>query len=440
MRIRTVTLSELSTQEWDGLIRRGAVPDGSVRDRAAEIVASIRAGGDRALAEAGRRFGGSPDSGPNRLSPGLLQEATQRVDAGLLSALDSAIESITVVHEPQLPTASTVESVPGVTVTRSWTPLRRIAAYVPGGGAVYPSSLLMSVVPAKIAGVEQIVVATPCNETGSVPDEVLAAADRLDVDEVYPMGGAQAVAALAYGTESIPPVEKVVGPGNAWVTAAKLQVMGHVAVDLPAGPSEALVVSDGSVDARVVAADMLCQAEHGPDCPVVLVTTAPDEIPAVLDAIEDFLPTLAKRSSIRKALANHGLIAVAADRDAALSFADAFAAEHVSLLTSSAAGDAERVTSAGSVFVGAWAPESAGDYATGANHILPTGGLARSHSPLGVEDFGSWRQVQHVTKEGLETLRPTVSTLAEAEGLTAHSLAVSARFAVETAGVARETQ
>jgi histidinol dehydrogenase len=286
----------------------------------------------------------------------------------------------------------------------------------------------MGVVPAQIAGVAEIVVTTPADESGRISPALLAAAAALRVHEVYAVGGAQAVAALAYGTETIARVEKIVGPGNAWVTAAKLAVYGDCAVDLPAGPSEALVIADATADPTIVAADLLCQAEHGPDSPVLLVTTSPALAAAVTTAIDRLLPRLSRADILAKSLADHGRIILAPDLDAAVGFANTYAPEHLSVHTADAAGTAARLTAAGSVFVGHWSPESAGDYATGANHVLPTGGLAGAYGPLSVEDFGSWRQVQELTREGLARLRPTIAALADAEGLSAHRLAADIRF------------
>jgi histidinol dehydrogenase len=286
----------------------------------------------------------------------------------------------------------------------------------------------MGVIPAQVAGVAEIVVTSPADENGEVSQAMLAAAALLDVDEVYLTGGAQAVAALAYGTETIRPVAKIVGPGNAWVTAAKLAVYGDVGVDLPAGPSEALVIADATAEPHIIAADLMCQAEHGPESPVSLVTPDPEFAAAVVDQIRALLPRLGRDEIIRSALENHGLIVITDSIDSAIDFANEYAPEHLTVHTSNSEEDALRTTAAGSVFVGNWAPESAGDYATGANHVLPTGGLAAAYGPLGVEDFGSWRQVQTLTEEGLSTLRPTIGALAEAEGLTAHKLAAEIRF------------
>ena len=242
------------------------------------------------------------------------------------------------------------------------------------------------------------------------------------------MGGAQAVAAMAYGTETIAPVQKIVGPGNAWVTAAKLAVYGVCSIDLPAGPSEVLVLADHTSEPRLVAVDLLCQAEHGPDSPAVLVTTDPS-LPARVEAeLDRLLPTLDRSGILEQALEDHGWAVVAEDLADAIAFANDYAGEHVSIATEHPAEVAKQVTAAGSVYIGRWAPESAGDYATGANHVLPTGGLAAACGPLSVEDFGSWRQEQHLTRDGLAAIADTITTLATAEGLTAHRLATQIRF------------
>ncbi|HSL27290.1 MAG TPA: histidinol dehydrogenase, partial [Acidimicrobiia bacterium] len=238
------------------------------------------------------------------------------------------------------------------------------------------------------------------------------------------------IAALAYGAGELRPFDKIIGPGNAWVTAAKLAVFGDVAIDLPAGPSEVLVLADAASDPRLVAIDLLCQAEHGIDSPAVLVTTDP-ELPARVEVkIEGFLESLDRSPILRKTLETNGIAVVAPDHDAAIAFAQEYAAEHVSIATADPEADAARITSAGSVYIGPWSAESAGDYATGANHVLPTGGLAGACSPLSIEEFGSWRQEQRLTRSGLEALLPAITTLAGAEGLTAHALAATVRFDV----------
>lgn len=425
--LRRVILDELAQPERAALVRRGAVPDEDVRRQVAAILNEVRAGGDRALTEAGRRFGGARP-GPVRVSAQELSDAEASLPLDLLAAFRRAIANLTTFHSVQRPEDRELEVEPGVRVARRWAPLLRVGVYVPGGRAAYPSSLLMAVVPARVAGVDEVVVASPAGSDGELSPALLGAAALLDVDELYVMGGAQAIAALAYGTETIAPVDKVVGPGNPWVTAAKLAVYGDCAIDLPAGPSEVMVVAGAGADPRLVAADLLSQAEHGSESPSVLVTWEEELADRVELEVEDLLDGLERGGTLRRGLARGATVVLTTGPDQALAFAEEYAPEHLTLLTPEPAADAERVRSAGSVFLGPWTPESAGDYATGANHVLPTGGLARACSPLGVEDFGSWRQVQQLTPEGLGALRDTVGALAAAEGLTAHRLAVEARF------------
>ncbi len=424
--IQTTRLAELSPEQARQLVRRSAVASPEVHRAAQEICEAVRTGGDEALASAGLTFGGG------RTHPTVthdeMEQAWSAASQEIRTAIEHSMRNVEFFHSRQRPTDLTVEPVAGVRIDRKWSPLRSVGAYVPGGKAAYPSSLIMTVVPAMAAGVGRIVVASPAMADGRIDSTLLAAAFRLGVSEMYAMGGAQAVAALAYGTESIDPVDKIVGPGNAYVTAAKLIVLGVCAIDMPAGPSEVLVIADGSADPEVVAVDLLCQAEHGPDSPALLVTDDESLAHKVVEHINRMLPELDRRDILAQALTRHGLIALVETISDALSFANDFAAEHVTVLTECAADDAALITSAGSIYVGHWSPEAAGDYATGANHVLPTGGLARSMNPLGIEDFGTWRQVQTLTEPGLRSIAPTIATLATAEGLTAHRLSVELRL------------
>ena len=425
--MRRIELGRLTEPERDALVRRSAVPDAAVKRAAAAIVEEVRIGGDMALAEIGARHGGSATT-PGPVPTADMARAAAGLDPHLRSAIESAIDAVTAVAEPQRPVDHRVDVRGGVQVERRWSPMRRVGAYVPGGSAPLPSTLVMTVVPALIAGVDSIAVATPAGQGGAIDDTLLATAHLLGIGEMHPMGGAQAIAALAYGTETVRPVDKIVGPGNAWVTAAKLDVAGVVAIDMPAGPSEALVLADASADPRHVAADLLAQAEHGPDSPVVLVATDPAVIEAVLTEAGRIMADFTRRDIVAKALADHGLAVLAVDAADAIAFADTYAPEHLSIHLDQPDQAIDGIRAAGSVFVGTWAPEPVGDYASGANHVLPTGGLARSTSPLSVEDYGSWRQVQRLTRDGLEALRPTIEAFAAAEGLDAHRTAVDVRF------------
>jgi len=426
LELQHIRLSELSATEHRRIVRRSAVADPAVREAARSICDDVRSRGDAAVTEAGVKFGGGR---PTPLVPaGEMRAAWDGVSEEVREAITVAVKNVELFHSAQRPDDLTIEPVPGVRIDRRWSPLRSVGAYVPGGKAAYPSSLVMTVVPARAAGVGRIVVASPAGPDGVMDVTLLATAHYLGVTELYAMGGAQAIAALAYGTGTIEPVEKIVGPGNAYVTAAKLLVLGQCAIDMPAGPSEVLVVADRTADPEIVAVDLLCQAEHGPDSPAVLVTDSPDLAGAVVAQLSRLLPGLERHEILAQALSEHGLIVGVDSIPEALAFANEYAAEHVTVNTDNAESDAAQIRSAGSIYVGHWSPEAAGDYATGANHVLPTGGLARSMNPLGFEDFGSWRQVQTISEAGLRAIAPTISTLATAEGLTAHRLSVEVRL------------
>ena len=426
--LRRVRLEGLSEAEQVALYRRTAVPDPQVRKIAANICDEVRREGDLAMERLAERHGGGYFRVPR---PQL--EAAGRSMPQVVATLERAQRHIADFHRRQVPDTTASETVPGVQITRRWSPLQRVGAYVPGGKAAYPSTALMTITPAKVAGVPQVVVATPAGPDGTVNQATLAACLVAGADEVWAMGGAGAVAALAYGTQRVEPVQKIVGPGNQWVTAAKLAVFGDCGIDLPAGPSEVLVLADHSSDPRLVAADLLCQAEHGPDSPAVLITTDPKLADLVETELRRQLATLERRTILEKALANHGMTLIASDMAQAISFANHYAAEHVTILTADPQTHARAVTGAGSVYVGRWSAESAGDYATGANHVLPTGGLAACYGPLSVEDFGSWRQEQRLTREGLAEILPIITDLAEVEGFTAHRRAAEIRFQSEGA-------
>ena len=423
-----IELGSISPSQRATILNRSAIPDDTIRRGAAEIVAAVRDGGDAALTTYSSRFGGSPASGDVVVTSDEMQQAYTDAPRDFVTALEKAVAAIRAVHEPQMPATVTVQPTSGVSVERTWSALRRVGVYVPGGGAAYPSSLLMSVVPAQVAGVPEIAVACPASSNGDIDASVLCAAYMLGVDEVYAMGGAQAIGALAHGTETIPRVDKIVGPGGAWVTAAKLAVYGTVGIDLPAGPSEAAIIIDRTTDPAIAASDLLCQAEHGPDSVVMLIGTDTMLLDEVLDKVSGQLESLERRSTIAEALARHGIVVLADTHAAALGFVNDWAPEHVSLLTSDPASDARLIPSAGSVLLGQWTPESAGDYATGANHVLPTGGLARAYGPLSTEDFGSWRQIQELSPSGLAELAPTIRSIATREGLTAHAACVDIRL------------
>jgi histidinol dehydrogenase len=412
------------------LVRRGAVPDPAVRDAVRTTLADVRDRGDEAVRDANARVGGGRPDGRLVLDPDDLRAARDTLTSDVRRALDQAIANVTRFAQDQRPATTNTSIAPGIDIERRWSPLASVGAYVPGGSAPYPSSLVMTVVPARVAGVGRVVVATPADRAGAVHPVLLGAAGLLEVDALIVAGGAQAIGALAYGLPGagLEPVDRIVGPGNAWVTAAKIEVCGEVGIDLPAGPSEGLVLAAPPATARRVALDLVTQAEHGPDSPAILVTTDAAFADAVEREVDALLATALRRDILARSLVDHGRIVLAPDLDSAIDFVNDYGPEHLSVDIEPLEPTVERLRNAGSLFVGPWAPESAGDYATGANHVLPTGGLARSSGGLAVETYGKFTQVQRITRDGLAGIAATVTTLAEAEGLLAHRDAVTLRF------------
>jgi histidinol dehydrogenase len=436
LRLRRLDLAAVAagvpaaTLEYVALVRRGAVSAPAVREAARSTLAAVRIGGDAAVRSANDTVGGGRRDGRLVLEPDDLRDARDRLEPRTRRALDQAIANVRRFAETQRPASVTTTVAPGIEIERRWRPLARVGAYVPGGSAPYPSSLVMTVVPALVAGVGSVIVASPADRDGATNATLLGAAGLLEVDTFIVAGGAQAIGALAFGLRDagVAPVDRIVGPGNAWVTAAKIELVGEVGIDLPAGPSEGMVLADPPADPVRVAADLITQAEHGPDSPAILVTTDARFADAVEVAVNRALEHATRRDILAAALRDHGCIALAPTLDDAVAFVNDYAPEHLSVNVQPLEPTVERLRNAGSMFVGPWAPESAGDYATGANHVLPTGGLARAAGPLAVEMFGKFTQVQRVTREGLATIRETIGTLAEAEGLLAHREAVEVRF------------
>jgi len=382
---------------------------GEIHDQVSGIIGAVRDGGDRALLDLTERYDGVRLT-TSRVPKEAWQVALDRLDHGVRDALTEAIRRIEAVHRAQQFHEEAVSVAPGVQVWREWRAFHRVGVYAPGGRTVYPSSVAMMAVPARIAGCAEIVLCSPPQRDGQVAPAILAAAALSGVTEVHAMGGAQAIAALAYGTAGVRRVDKIVGPGNAYVTAAKLQVVGEVAIDMPAGPSEVVVISDGSANPRWLAADLRAQAEHSPDAIAVLVTTALTDA-AVLEDV----PNGQVRGFHCETIAE------------AIAFANDFAPEHLTLACGDARHWLSQVMAAGSVFVGPSSPPAAGDYATGANHVLPTGGAARSFGALGVGDFGRAIQVQAIDASGIDAITAVTDVLARLEALPWHARSVRLR-------------
>lgn len=424
-------LADVDPEALRHLLERTPSDEPAVAGQVAALIDEVRAGGDAALLDMARRFDG--------VTLDAVEVPRERWDAALEAldpevrrALERAAENIRRFHVAQLPADVTLEVEPGVRVTRKWTPLARVGVYAPGGRASYPSSVLMGVVPARAAGVGEVVVCSPPGPGGAPPAEVLAACALGGADRLFALGGAGAVAALAWGTATVPAVDAIVGPGNRWVTEAKRQVAGRVLIDSPAGPSEVLVLADGTADPRLMAREVLAQAEHDPDAACVVVIAAPGDAAATL-AVEvrrEIAAQLAgapRRDVAAAALAAAGALLVTDSLDAAVDFTEAYAPEHLSILTIDAADVASRIRNAGTTFVGPWASVAFGDYLTGANHVLPTAGRARSFSGLSTHHYLRSYTVQEITADGARAMADDVARLATAEGLPAHAAAALAR-------------
>ena len=423
--MRTVTLEEGRRLTQADLNRTGALP-ADVTEAAERIVADVRERGDAALREYAERFDGfCPDD--LRVPPEALAAATERVDPAFLEALRRAARQIRDFHEREREQSWFTTRPDGTMLGVKVTPVASAAVYVPGGRAQYPSTVLMDTIPAKVAGVGRVIMLTPPQRDGSLSPYTLAAAALAGVDEVYAVGGAQAIAAAAYGTESVPAVEKIVGPGNAYVAAAKRYVSGDVGIDMVAGPSEVCVLADATADPVVVAADLMAQAEHDPMASCYLVTCDPALPARVEAALATLVPQSPRADVTRASLDDRGVIVVAGTLDAAVDAVNVVAPEHLELHCEGAMGLLGRIRNAGAIFVGAWSSEPLGDYVAGPNHTLPTGGTARFSNPLGVYDFQKRSSVISYTPEGLLADAPAVQTLAQSEGLWAHALSVGLR-------------
>jgi histidinol dehydrogenase len=435
-------LSDLDPASLAHLLERDLGDDGRVRDIVARLIADVRARGDAELFDMAHRFDGV-ELEALEVPREAWDEALAGLDPAVRAALERAARNIRTFHAAQIPDEVTVEVEPGVRVTRVSVPVDRAGVYAPGGRAAYPSSVLMGVVPARAAGVREVVVCSPPGPDGRPPAEVLAACAIAGADRLFALGGAGAVAALAYGTETVPRVDAIVGPGNRWVTEAKAQVAGDVVIDSPAGPSEVLVLADDTADAWLAATEMMAQAEHDPDAACVVVATSERVAREVEDALVRQLADAPRAEICRQALAASGAVLTVDTLDQAVDFTIRYAPEHLSVLTADAAAVARRIPTAGTSFVGPWASVAYGDYMSGGNHVLPTAGRSRSFSGLSTQHFLRSFTIQEIDERGARALAGDVALLAEAEGLPAHAAAALARRTDGPAGpegtAARET-
>ena len=428
MRIIELT-EEARTNILENLLKRSPNSYGEFEGRVNEIIENVRANRDAAIFDYTKRFDGADINAENILvTEDEIKEAYEKVDEKLLTVIRKALVNIRKYHEKQRQYSWFDSEESGIILGQKVTALEKVGVYVPGGKAVYPSSVLMNIVPAKVAGVNTIVMTTPPGKDGKVNPATLVAAKEAGVDAIYKVGGAQAIAALAFGTESVPKVDKIVGPGNIYVALAKKAVFGFVSIDSIAGPSEIMVLADETANPRFVAADLLSQAEHDEMASAILVTTSRDLAEQVSKEVEGFVAQLSRKEIIQKSLDNYGYILVAESMDEAIATVNEIASEHLELVTKNPFETMTKIRNAGAIFVGEYSSEPLGDYFAGPNHVLPTNGTAKFFSPLSVDDFIKKSSIISYSREALEPIYKDIVQFAECEQLTAHANSIRVRF------------
>lgn len=431
--MRTVTLTKETARDiLENLLKRSPNNYGKYEATVAKILEKVRSEGDKALFAYTREFDKAEINKDNvRVTEEEIQEAYALVNPALVDVIRKALVNIRGYHEKQRQNSWFTSETNGTMLGQKVTPLNRIGVYVPGGKAVYPSSVLMNIVPAKVAGVPEIIMTTPPGKDGKVNPATLVAAKEAGADAVYKAGGAQAVAALAYGTESIPKVDKIVGPGNIFVALAKKAVYGYVNIDSIAGPSEILVLADETANPRYVAADLLSQAEHDELASAILITTSRELAEKVDAAVKGFVEVLSRKEIISKSLENFGYILIAENMDEAIEAANEIASEHMEIVTANPFEVMMKVKNAGAIFIGEYSSEPLGDYFAGPNHVLPTNGTAKFFSPLSVDDFVKKSSIVYYSREALKEIHQDIIRFAQSEQLTAHANSIAVRFEEE---------
>lgn len=428
--MRTVRLTKESTKDiLENLLKRSPNNYGKFEAAVADILANVKEKGDEALFSYTKEFDKVEVTADTiRVTEAEIQEAYEAVDASLLEVIRKALVNIRSYHEKQRQNSWFTSTENGTMLGQKVTPLNRVGVYVPGGKAVYPSSVLMNIVPAKVAGVPHIVMTTPPGKDGKVNPSTLVAAKEAGAGEIYKVGGAQAIGALAYGTASIPKVDKIVGPGNIFVALAKKAVYGHVSIDSIAGPSEILVLADETANPHYVAADLLSQAEHDEMASAILITTSTELAQNVEKEIDGYLKVLSRREIIEKSLENFGYILIAEDMDEAIDATNEIASEHMEIVTKNAFEVMMKVRNAGAIFIGEYSSEPLGDYFAGPNHVLPTNGTAKFFSALSVDDFIKKSSIVYYSRSALKEIHKDIIQFATSEQLTAHANSIAVRF------------
>ncbi len=417
----------LKREDFSKYIKRVEINANDVIDTVQDIIMDVRENKDKALHDYTLKFD-KADITDFKVPVETIEESIKNIDPKLKSALEAAADNISKFHEAQIPSDWTMTVKEGVKAGQIIRPLQKVGCYIPGGRAAYPSTILMTVIPAKIAGVKEIICCTPPDKDGNVSDEILAAASIAGATQIYKVGGAQAIAAMAYSTESIPSVDKIVGPGNIFVTAAKKLVYGDVDIEFPAGPSEMVALCDETANPSFMATELLSQAEHDPNAATVLVTSSKKLAEETLSYVLEYLETQERKEIIEQSLTEHGLILLTENMQDAIDFTNAYAPEHLVIATEDYYKTLESINNAGSIFLGNLTPVAGGDYGSGTNHVLPTSGGARMYSGLSAESFIKKPTIQELSPEGVKNIKDMVINLAEAEGFYAHALSFRKRL------------
>lgn len=425
-------LKELSPKEREKLINRAsAVQNKTVQSNVANILSDVKKNGDKAIKKYVKKFN-KVDLETILVSQIEIQQSYKLVNREFIQALKQSAKNISLVCQSQLnilQRQNFIETSPGISISRFWRSIEKVGLYIPGGKAVYPSTVLMTGIPAKIAGCKNIIICSPPNQEGLIPAPILVAANLVGIEKIYKVGGAEAIGAMAYGTGIIPKVSKIFGPGNTYVNEAKIQISKNTAIDLPAGPSEVFIIADENANSLFIAADLLADCEHGNDSSGILLTTSEKLAESVCREIDKQIKQLGTGSRIKKSLQKYGLIGIVKSLDEAINFCNEYAPEHLEIQTKNPESLIPKIVNAGSILLGVWTSKSAADYITGANHVLPTGGQAKTFSCLSVESFGKYIEVQKIkSQQSLSKVSSAIQEIAEAENLPAHKNATAIRL------------
>jgi histidinol dehydrogenase len=429
MMLKPQRIDNVRPEQYRIIMKRSSEDISSICEEVREIVLDVRDNGDQVALNHYKKYKPNLTLKDLEVRKEEVEEAYKGVDSKVIDALRFASENILKFHRSQMEREMwIIEIAEGILAGRMSTPLERLGAYIPGRRAAYPSSILMTILPAKVAGVKEIVACTPPDEGMVINPSTLVAADMAGATKIFKVGGPWGIASMAYGTKTIPKVDKIVGPGNKYVTAAKTMVFGEVDIDSPAGPSEGMILADKTGNADLITVDLLSQAEHDPDAAAVLVTTSDELALKVSDNINNAMPQLPREEILHSSLSRHSYILIARDMEQAIDFVNEYAPEHLEIMTEEPFVTLKKIKNAGSIFLGPFSPIPVGDYASGTNHVLPTGQTARMFSGLSTDDFLKKPTFQYLSKDGLSLLKETVVTLAEAEGLPLHARAILERF------------